>query len=78
MKRSLVVVDSRGVHAHMVDLAMRDLDMSLVHANQPLSSIEAFALALVEASSRLGADAALGTGDVGALPVIRDDEPAAE
>ncbi len=59
---------------------MRDLDMRAVHANQPLSSIEAFALALVEASSRLGAEAAVDPSDAGMLPVVRDDAaaPAAE
>jgi len=48
-----------------------------VHGKQPLTSVEAFALALVEASSRLSLPAATNDdGDVGMLP----DEllPAAE
>jgi hypothetical protein len=63
-----------------VDLAARDPDTGLVHTNQPLSSIEAFALALVEASSRLGGDAGPNVGDAMPLPAAHDDEavPAAE
>lgn len=63
-----------------VDLAARDLDTEPVHTNQPLSSIEAFALALVEASSRLGGDAGPNVGDTIPLTAPHDDEilPAAE
>ena len=63
-----------------VDLAARDLETGPVHTNQPLSSIEAFALALVEASSRLGGDAGPNVGDTIPLAAPRDDEtlPAAE
>ncbi len=55
-------------------MVARDINMNPVHANQPLSSIEAFALALVEASSRLTA-AAPANGDAGTLAAPYDDEP---
>ncbi|MEO6025916.1 MAG: hypothetical protein ABIR79_03500 [Candidatus Binatia bacterium] len=47
-----------------------------MHGKQPLTSVEAFALALVEASSRLSLPATNDDGDAGMLP----DEllPAAE
>jgi len=45
-----------------------------VQTDQPLTSVEAFALALVEASSRLtGATVASSVGDAGALTVPQDD-----
>jgi hypothetical protein len=47
--------------------------MGLVHTNQPLSPVEAFALALVEASSRLPSSTAVDL-DAAALPTIRDDD----
>jgi hypothetical protein len=61
-------------------LVVRDPDTRPVHTNQPLSSIEAFALALVEASSRLGsstASSASSVDDVSPLPSPLDDEPVA-
>ena len=48
-----------------------------MHTNQPLSSIEAFALALVEASSRLGSPAGSSVDDAIPLPLPLDDEPVA-
>jgi hypothetical protein len=47
--------------------------MERVHANQPLSSVEAFALALVEASSRLSSQAPVHDDEVGTVA----DEPVA-
>jgi hypothetical protein len=45
-----------------------------VQTDQPLTSVEAFALALVEASSRLtGATVASSVGEAGALTVPQDD-----
>jgi hypothetical protein len=60
-----------------VDLAVRGLDTGSVHTNQPLSSIEAFALALVEASSRLGSAAGSDADQAIPLPSPIDDEPVA-
>ena len=61
-------------------MAVRDLDTGLVQTNQPLSSIEAFALALVEASSRLDGDDGPRLADTIPLAAPHDDEivPAAE
>lgn len=47
--------------------------MRPVSETQPLSSVEAFALALVEASSRLTPNF-VTTPDASALPPTRDDE----
>jgi hypothetical protein len=58
-------------------LAVRDPDTRPVHTNQPLSSIEAFALALVEASSRLGSSSGSNPDDTSPLPLPLDDEPVA-
>jgi hypothetical protein len=51
---------------------VRAVDIVGVHANQPLSSVEAFALALVEASSRLSSPTPVGADDDVA---IASDEP---
>ena len=56
-----------------VDFARRDVPSGRVQTDQPLTSVEAFALALVEASSRLtGATVASSIGDAGALTVSQD------
>jgi hypothetical protein len=47
-----------------------------VHANQPLTSIEAFALALVEASSRLTETDGTALGDPSPHVTPRDDDAA--
>ena len=61
-----------------VDLALRAAPSDLVQTEQPLTSVAAFALALVEASSRLNAGTALGAGgDPSTLPVVRGDDDAA-
>jgi len=59
----------------MVDLAARDITMAPVPTNQPLTSIEAFALALVEASSRLNDNDGPGTStdDDVVHPLARDE-----
>jgi hypothetical protein len=50
-----------------------------VQTEQPLSSVAAFALALVEASSRLpGTLGAAGAGEAGTPTVASDDVPAAD
>ena len=57
-----------------VDLARRDVPSDPVEIDQPLTSVEAFALALVEASSRLtGTTVASSVGEAGALTVPQDD-----
>jgi len=59
-------------------LAARDINMVLVHAPQPLTSIEAFALALVEASSRLNATDPTAAGEPTTHPAPHaDDTPPA-
>jgi hypothetical protein len=55
-------------------LAVRDLDTGPVHGNQPLTSVEAFALALVEASSRLTSPA---PSDAAETAPVTDELPAA-
>ncbi len=53
---------------------MRDINKGSVHATHPLSSIEAFALALVEASSRLsGSDIAIA-GEPAAHQAPHEDD----
>lgn len=57
-----------------VDLARRDVPSDPVQTDQPLTSVEAFALALVEASSRFaGASVASSVGEASALTVPHDD-----
>ena len=52
--------------------------LALVHTEQPLTSVKAFVLALVEASSHLGAStAANNLGDADGLAVPRDDDAVA-
>ena len=63
--------------SHAVDLAARAITMASVHAKQPLTSIEAFALALVEASSRLDGTDGASTGDAPPLAAPPDDEAVA-
>jgi hypothetical protein len=60
-----------------VDMAVRAAPSDLVQTEQPLTSVAAFALALVEASSRLTTGTALGAGgDPSPLPVVGDDDDA--
>ena len=57
-----------------VDLARRDVPSDPVQTDQPLTPVEAFAMALVEASSRLtGTTVASSVGEAGALTVPQDD-----
>ena len=61
-----------------VDLARRDVPSDPVQTDQPLTSVEAFALALVEASSHLTETVGMSDfGDASAFPVPRNDDAVA-
>lgn len=57
-----------------VDLGVQAPSMGVVQTNQPLSPVEAFALALTEASSRL--TVVVPTSDVATPPATPDDAAA--